>query len=344
MVTHDFLMKLVDQYPLPSNVIMQKKLRSLANHVFLLSSKKQKWILKIYNEVYSANVPNRHNILIYLQQETDIPIPKFIQNLYGETFTIIDGVMSEITEYIEHKTLSYAVMNISNDELRAASLLLSKIHSISLSDLPTPITTNGVIDTPGQIFRLLQNFQCSFEQIKKQLPREYIHKLNNLLVIINETQKYRGNISHQRFNLSPNVFTHGDFSLSNLLPTIEKKIYVIDWDNMAIRPRIWEFHRTMMLLCGKGHCNANFDALDFSKAKIFFNSYNKYHSLSQEEISILPKVAEYFFSLHWLEFTLQSLLSGNNRPLELIPDNVQDGLWWIYHFNDYVKWLEQISS
>ena len=44
------------------------------------------------------------------------------------------------------------------------------------------------------------------------------------------------------FQNEPSVFTHGDYSLTNLLPDDKTKtLYVIDWDEMQWRPRMLNY-------------------------------------------------------------------------------------------------------
>jgi hypothetical protein len=111
---------------------------------------------------------------------------------------------------------------------------------------------------------------------------------------------------------------------------------------MGIRPRIWELHRALLLICGRGKSNANFDELNFRRAKVFFQEYVDRINLVPDEIENIPFVAEYISSLHWLRFTLDSILRKDFRILTRIPDNVDQGLWWQKNLETYKQWIKTI--
>jgi hypothetical protein len=62
-------------------------------------------------------------------------------------------------------------------------------------------------------------------------------------------------------------------------------------------------------------------------------------NLDYTELRFLPRIAEYIAFFHWIRFTLESVLRGDNRILGKIPDDIEDGLWWERNSQEYASWV-----
>lgn len=320
-------------------------LPSFSNHVWKVKSKNQIYVLRRYSKIpYEDLVCMNSNIVTLIN--LGIPIPHFIRNLDGAYATCISEHGYDLSEFIPHVELKYPDMNITNKQIKQAAALLAKIHNIPFTQLPYPIPDKSANELNfNYTLKLIDEFQSIFQKLLISATQDEKVKLYNLYELIKLTDDNRREfIDKEAFSLEhcPKVLSQGDFSLSNLLPaSLDKKMYIVDWENMGLRTRAWELHRSLLLICGKGYCNANFDELDFKRATIFLNFYKSQVDLSFEEISLLPRIAEYIAFFHWTRFTLESVLREDNRILERIPHKIEEGLWWKTNSKIYTNWIQK---
>jgi len=318
-------------------------LNSLANQVWKIESK---YVLRNYLKMTEEGVCQLQNILLYLQRK-GIPIPLTMLNSTNKLVTCIDDRVFDLSMYIPHSPMKYPQMNIRQDQIVASARILSQVHLVPIDELPSNISHKEDELVPEIVVEKIGEFESKFGEINDLATPWEKQKLNLLLDIIKATSQARQSLIQRggwkHFAELPQCLTHGDFSLTNLLPSnIDNKLYIIDWENMGIRPRIWELHRALLLICGRGKSNANFDELNFRRAKVFFQEYVDRINLVPDEIENIPFVAEYISSLHWLRFTLDSILRKDFRILTRIPDNVDQGLWWQKNLETYKQWIKTI--
>ncbi|MBE0573613.1 aminoglycoside phosphotransferase family protein, partial [Candidatus Dojkabacteria bacterium] len=307
------------------------ELESFSNHVWKFGDKNQSYILRQYSKISYEKLIRQNLNLVHLIS-CGIPIPNILKNLNGTYAIHLPKWSYDLSEFIPHLKMKYPDMNISDFQIRQAAGLLAKIHNTPLEQLPFHPSDKSVEEVnTSYILQLISEFQSLLAKGTYHATSIEKTKLYNLQKLIRLTDNNRRKFLDQgEFSLGKfsKTLSHGDFSLSNLLPEPRsKKMYIVDWENMGIRARAWELHRTLLLICGKGYCNSNFDELDFDRAVIFLDTYLKNTNLSLEEISFLPRIAEYVSLFHWLRFTLESVSRGDNRILEKIPEDISRGLW-----------------
>jgi hypothetical protein len=319
------------------------ELRSFSNNVWKVNAKGQNFVLRRYSKISYANLVHMNNNIIYLIG-LGIPIPGILRNADGLYATCISDCGYDLSDYMPHVELKYPEMNITDNQIGQAANLLSKINAVSLTQLPSPLIdkSDKEVDFKSTL-KLISEFQLRYQEFIDMAAEEEKIKIYNLNELINLTNNNREVFIDQGgFSLGhlPKALSQGDFSLSNLLPTISDNImYIVDWENMGLRTRAWELHRSLLLICGKGYCNANFDELDFRRATIFLDVYLRQVHLEYEEIILLPKIAEYISFFHWIRFTLESVMRGDNRILERIPKTIEKGLWWKRNSSLYNDWI-----
>lgn len=320
-------------------------LRSFSNHVWQVTDKNHSYILRRYSKLTHEDLLRMNSNLAYLTS-LNIPIPQILINSDGQPATQVSGRAYDLSIFIPHVVLKYPDMNITTYQIKQAAELLAKIHTVPIGKLPNHLP-NIFIDEVNYkyILNLIDAYRKEFPtlvSLANQIDKIKLSNLNELIKLTEDNRKTI--IERQMFSVEhfPKALSHGDFSLSNLLPTLSgEKMYLIDWENMGLRTRAWELHRTLLLLCGKGYCNANFDEPDFQRATIFLNSYLGRVKMRPEEILSLPEIAEYIAYFHWLRFTLESILKKDNRILDRIPNQIEQGLWWKYNSQIYADWIRK---
>lgn len=319
-------------------------MRSFSNFVWKVRSSEKYFVLRRYLHLNLDAVLCLNRNLLFLRN-SGFHIPLIMENENGKIATEFQGQVYDLSEYIQHKPFSYKNINIGLNQITIAGTILSNIHSFNIGELPCKVMNKYQEEVnPNHIFKLVNDFQNSFEDIYNQANEENKKKIIILGELIRLTDDRRFEVAEaikDKLETLPLVLTHGDYSLSNLLPETDERLTIIDWENMGLRPRIWEFHRALLLICGKGYCNANFDEIDFQKAEMFISSYQELSSFDTKELEYLPYVAEYVAFVHWLRFTLESVLKGDTRILDRIPDSTKKGVWWLKNINTYKNWISK---
>lgn len=322
-------------------------LKSFSNQVWKISNTQGEFVLRQYSNLGYSDIYNL-NVNIKELIRKKIPIPEIIKNKFGELVTREQDKIFDLSEYINHEPYRYPEMNIDIVHIRQSASLLAFIHQIPSIDLPKSIPIKYIGETNFHYtLELLQRFDKEFDYIFTKADKFSQAKLFILRELIFLTHERRTEIAKKKNIFSkqlPLSITHGDFSLSNLLLSPNGKLFIVDWENFGIRYRAWELHRSILLICGKGTCNANFDEIDFSRASIFMEEYLKHIDFTKCEFETLPYIADYIANIHWLKFTIESLLRGDYRILERIPDTITDGLWWLNNHNAYTEWLCSLSK
>ena len=102
------------------------------------------------------------------------------------------------------------------------------------------------------------------------------------------------------FQNEPSVFTHGDYSLTNLLPDDKTKtLYVIDWDEMQWRPRMLNYKEAWDYF-GKGRVQCKFRRNQRAESNNISSGVFIDISATLKHAVQLSEVAEYTSLIYWL--------------------------------------------
>lgn len=334
--------KVLWEYNLEKDEITRiSMLPSGINQVYLIEVSGKKRVLKNYIKLKSPKLDDIHSSIIFLMKE-GLKIPKISQNTQGKYLTKINDVNYDLSQYIKHVDLSDQI-HISNNHLKLAAIELAKIHKLANKQkIVTRLEKIDFADKTSFTIKKIEEFMLSFESIHKAADEESRKKLLILKKIIEQTQKFRKNGREQFFQFldQPFVPTHGDYSMVNILITPRDGIKVIDWDNLALRPLVWDLQAALSLFSSKYQGNAYFVEPDYEKLFIFLSAYLKENPLPKKDLLLLPEVAKYNFSIYWLSYTIPALLRHDFRLLYLIPAGVEKALYWIKNMNSYKDLLE----
>lgn len=311
---------------------------SYANQVALITIKNSKLIFKLNSIVPKEKIIKIFFILEYLLANHNY-LPKLLRNTKSKYFSNSTFGYFSLSEYIPHLNLDNQVA-ISDKLLSLSANKLAYLHK----DLNIPFIkskldqinySNLMEYTDQQIITFLNNFDSIYRISNQQSKIILIKKF------IIETEKLREN-----FNLYGNFYygqqflpTHGDYSMVNILPS-DTEFKICDWDNLALRPLIWELQSAISLFSMKERGNAFFMEPDYKKIKIFLSSYIKTNPNIKSEIILLPKVTQYNFLYYWLSYTLPALLQNDSRLLTLIPDKLNKMLYWKYNIQNYEDFIK----
>jgi thiamine kinase-like enzyme len=308
----EILNKLIGQYNLAQDGAFSP-LPSLANKVWLYGTTGGGFVVKNYKFLSETQITRlHHNINIFIKN--GITTPALVKNKQGMTLTKVNGELFDISEYIDHKDLNYREYNITATELEAAGKLLYKLHQLEPTQFK--LKKMNLLLRSRKIVNLIKDYKLKRKEL---LPHKNLEIVDEYLVRLEPwLAELPSRLTGYGFLQEPYVVTHGDFSLVNLLPAKDGTLFIVDWDNLQLRPAVFELQRTIGVLCGKGKTNGNIDEPDPEKIKSFFKGYFGDQKLSVKIIDELAEVAEYSSHLYWLEFTLGQSLKGDYRILEIL--------------------------
>ncbi len=337
----DKIEKILKIYNINGLVSSVKQLQSFANEVYFVNVSNLSFILKKHLVSNKKDLLERLTIIQELKNN-GINIPSILVNSKNEYITAFGDGIYELDEYIDHKSLNYPEYNITLQELTQAGIELAKIHNTS--KLQAFLKSIDFTNINNKVVKLIDEFDTLYESDasineKTQRKAEVIYKfLENTKEGRNELLK---NSLLYNVSNSDYVLIHGDYSLTNLLPSKKDgKLYITDWDGMKYAPRMFEVQRAIGLLCSNGKCNANLDEYNVDRVKAFLSGYKQNYTFTSRDIDILGAVANYCFYIYWLEFSLSQTINGDYRILDIFPNKLEDAMFWKTNVEKYITFLK----
>lgn len=322
-----------------------KSIPSNVNRVYLVVSGKGKFVLKNYLLNQSPEVDSIHSVVVQLLN-SGLSVPQIFKNKKGDYLTKIDGQNWDLSLYIDHIDYSDQVY-ITDPHLKLVSRELAKIHRFSLRDefirKLEPVDFEKMLSETNEN---ITHFLTEYENILKKVESGDRGRMITLKNLIQLSKDYRvqGISRFAEFLAQKSVPTHGDYSMVNVLITKDDNIYTTDWDNLALRPLVWELQASLSLFSLKETGNAYIFEPDLKKLETFLNAYLTENPMKGSEIILLPQVALFNFAVYWLSYTLPELIKGDFRLLQLVPESVNKGLYWLKHYKDYQSFIKRFCK
>lgn len=327
-----------------SSELVVRPLYSRINNVFLIQNNNKKVVLKEFLKLSSDEIKKQQEIIEDLIK-LGIKIPKILKNRNNETFTILNNSSYEITEYIDHVDLSDQ-LTINQGQLNLAGRTLGEIHkTINIPLVSDKLQKQDFIGIAEKTFKEIIHFKNNFSTISSKATEDEKQKLSLLKEIIGKTDIYRerGLDEFANFFNQPFVPTHGDYSMLNVLVTPKEELYVIDWDNMKLRPLVWDLQAGMSLFSCRYKGNAYLVEPDQAKLETFLKAYLQKNPLTKDQLLLLPEVAKYNFAIYWLSYTLPAVNKYDFRLLDLIPESIDKALYWPRHYEAYKQFINTVK-
>lgn len=327
-----------------SDVTDVRELPSGINRVYSVTVNDKKYVLKQYIKTKSPELDQIHAKLVDLMQ-SGFPIPPIVANKQGEFLTKLQDRNFDLSEFITHIDLSDQV-HITDSDLRLVAETFAdvqkQLNTPELKQILKPINFEKKVDDTLEAIKV---FKATFPEIRNKAGGADQAKLDILLELVQETDAYRskGKAEFTGFLDQEFVPTQGDFSMVNVLITDDRKVYVIDWDGLSLRPLIWDLQAAISLFSLRETGNAYIMEPDYHKAEIFLRSYLAKAQISKEQLLLLPEVVKYNFAIYWLSYTLPAVNEYDFRLLFLIPDVVEKGIYWVDNFDEYTDFINKIA-
>jgi Ser/Thr protein kinase RdoA (MazF antagonist) len=263
MATQDILNTVSRQINLPQLSLVKRVEEGHISDNYIVEGGGQKYFLKRYSKD-PERVNNIHWVEDFFSQNGVPAICALGQS--GKKMVQIDGYAWAVYPYIEGSIRKRTELSVT--ALQSMGKMLAKIHGLT-------------IDTPPSIN--LKRF--SFWDIAKFLERAgVIEKIimdkaerndfdNGVLADLKIKRHLIKDISDpESHKLLNECITHGDCQYNNMFFSQDDSVeWIFDWEATAIAPRMYEFVRSLELMCFDG----SYTDLDFKQAEIYIKAYHE---------------------------------------------------------------------
>lgn len=329
--SEDFWSIVAEQYRLGQVSVIQQ-LPSFSNQVWLVSLQDaRRLVVKRYLSLSKDALLSIHLLINQLRnQGVDVPI--IIPNGTGSFVSDYGGYPLEVSQYVDGRRFEYHGGDMETEELRKATEVLARIHSANIrTEYVQALDFGSVIN---EVLGLINAFKQRSGQIFGSIQNDAVRqKALILLEFINQTEQVRSvflnSYSEKIFHRLRRCLVHGDYNARNIL--LEKstgRLFVIDWEGVRAAPRSFELQRSVGFLCGHPGENGYLGPYDSGKLKTLIQTYHQNSLLSNEDLDAMVQFSEYFYLFHWLRFTLQKVLVGDFRILDVLSGNLNQMLFW----------------
>lgn len=238
------------------------------NIVVVFEISPNKWIMKINDNLCTLN---REKILKILEKKYDL----YIQNehFYGKDYLCCGDRKIQVRRYVEGVSGNIGC----HLDLFAVLKAVHKLQSIKIENIEIFNYIDEVLDKIIGLINMMTEFHLS--NCEKNNIMKYISTLiENYIIlsrnkVITQTEAY--------------VISHGDMNNYNFIFENHQLVGIIDWDDVGVRPRIFDLAK--ILLLWSRLTNGEFE-IDRTKMNIILNYYKKKMNLSVDEINLLPVI------------------------------------------------------
>lgn len=270
------------------------------------------------------------NLLRYLEAE-DFPVATPIRTRDGNHIHINKGGLWTMSEYVEGHCVEYPHI-LTDGQLAAAGNLLGDYHSLvkhypdiqkrNISWHVDPQQTTSLLN---EVLSVLET-KSQYDQIDQLVASMIPNKLQRL----EDLQETNAMIATQS-----KLQTHGDFHGANLIfgPNGDIKA-LVDWEDSDYFMRVAEVQASICMTC-KEDITEHFNVpINFRRAKIFLDAYEKVYPLTTQERTLMPAISQ-LDSIR-LDFLLYNHYILGVKDYDIfIPKDSSHWFWWDNHAKEY---------
>ncbi len=323
---------IMDSYSFPEVAKLgQVRLGGLMNenHTFIVDGKK--YFVKVYKYYPEAKVEVSHAIIVHLTKH-GLKTYNLVKNNSGKTFSNKNGVLFEISEFIDDATnrIEEVVSTKIVDQMAQG---LAKYHA-AIANCNIKFDFVDVF-SPEQAkisFQKIENILVSktnsddFDELCLDMVRtklSYIEKIPDLTK----------NIPFSNF---PVLINHGDFLTGNcLFDSSDNLKYVIDFEHTVKTYRLWDVIKTSAYLARKNKHEIFHSEVDLDVLINFIKNYHTYNPLTWEEVEALPEL--YMVASILSDFVLYGYYLVDNEKAKAVASRSKKEWFWWFDNKDAVR-------
>ena len=236
----------------------------VSNSNYILFSKKNKYILTIFEEMTNEkDLPYFFQLMNHLNNNK-IMCPKVIKDKDNNFSNVLKGKQAAISSFLEGQSVDH----IKPFHCAELGMMVAKFHNESSKLEIYRENELGI--------KRLENLITSVEKIHDQLNRSVIDLIHN---------EYDYLIKNISFNI-PSGIIHADLFPDNIFFHGNKLSGIIDFYFSCN-----DFYAYEIATCLNAWCFEQNNEFNISKAKALLSSYNLHKEFSSEELKCLPLLA-----------------------------------------------------
>lgn len=298
-------------------------LGGLMNENYTFSNKGKKYFVKLYKFYPEVKVEVSHAIIDYLINHT-IKTYHLVKNNSGKTFSNKNGLLFEISEFIDDSTNRIEEL-VSEKIVDQMAQGLAKYHT-AMADCKVKFDFIDVF-SPEQVkisFQKIENILVS-----KTTPDDFdelcLEMVRTKLSYIEEIPDLTKGIHFSNF---PVLINHGDFLTGNcLFDSNDNLQHIIDFEHTVKTYRLWDIIKTSAFLARKNRHEIFHSEIDLDVLINFIKNYHTYNPLTWEEVKALPEL--YIVASILSDFVLYGYyLADNNKAKAIASRNKKEWFWW----------------
>ena len=315
---------ILDNYPLSEvTKLEQVSLGGLMNENYTFFAGGRKYFVKLYKYYPGAKVEVSHAIIDHLSNSA-IKTYRLVKNNSGKTFSNKNGVLFEISEFIDGSTnrIEEVVSTKIVDQIAQG---LAKYHT-AIADCTVKFDFVDVF-SPEQA-------KISFQKIKDILVSKTtlddfdelcLEMVRTKLSYIEKIPDLTKNILFGNF---PVLINHGDFLTGNCLFDFNDNLqFVIDFEHTVKTYRLWDIIKTSAFLARKNKHEIFHSEIDLDVLVNFIKNYHIHNPLNREEVGALPEL--YIVASILSDFVLYGYYLADNKKAKAVASrNKKEWYWW----------------
>ena len=276
-VTNKTISKLLKQDYGFSNILKIRKLESGQGEVFEVITKKEDYILKLYDSKKSLvdwlKIKETIRLLLFLKErefsyEIPVPIPEFDGNCIAR--------LGSFRGILYKKIKGNSITKLNKNTIEEIAEFQAEFHKIT-----EYFNINKKIIRFHKFIKSREEFSryYNFRKLKKNKDESYF--LSNL-----EFMKKAANFAYKKLpKQSKKGIIHSDINFYNLIFLKNKIKGIIDFENYNYASRIWDIAYTIKMTCFEEN------NLKLGLVKAFLESYSKVYDLPKNyEDNFLPTI------------------------------------------------------
>jgi Ser/Thr protein kinase RdoA (MazF antagonist) len=284
LTTYDLENELEDYSPPPTSPGRCQNL--------ILKMRNGKKVLKRYKSDFGLDeIKFEHSVLRYLST-TDFPVPRLVLNRDGVICTELEGRYYAISDFISG--FKYTDFYVSSQRkgrfIGEAAQTLAHYHQLMEGFVPEGRKVDGFMLDGKRRWREHPWYLRGYDKFESLLKDREPNETELKRFFLQNMERFRQDFVdlsrklEEKNHLLPKLAIHGDYRFGNILFDKDRLVAVLDFECTHLDWRA----REVIVVVHRFACTG--DGIDYDKARLFFDAYQSYCTLTDDEIALMPDI------------------------------------------------------
>lgn len=216
-------------------------------------------------------------------QANGVDLPELVRARDGLGWVRCDDGVYQVRRFVEGRQFELG----NSEDLQEAALLLGLVHQVEADERP-PEPADHDIDT--WLMSPTRTLEDTLIEVASAAEADQALRLRSLYTKVLEEASAQLTLTDYR--ALPKRVSHGEFHGNNILFSKGSLVSLLDWDAVAVRPRVYDVARAGLFLTRKerGKFEVDVDAL-----VCFLGTYLAGRRLLQEEARAIVPILQLYF-------------------------------------------------